>query len=171
MSLKRVLQLGIVLIILLNVLQWLFLYDSKKKPSKLSIHSYGFFPLYETNFVKTVTLNQPYLLWVSIRIETLTPFNTDLTDVRLKLEAIKEDQVLGSLIIQGNTFKRLGIEGSESQLDNQFDVVRISQKSNTPESPLDCFKYQERCSYRITVIQPCEKYESVKTELWVLECN
>ena len=170
--LKRALLAGIIFVILLSILQWFLWRDASRKPPKLLNHSYGFFPLYEANFEKTVTMNQPNLLWFSIRIETLTPFDTDLNMVKLKIEAIENDQVIGSKIIHGDTFKRWRIDELEPKLTNRFDIVRINQKNGiTPKNSLDCFKYQERCSYRITIVQPCEKYDNVITELWATKCN
>ena len=174
--LKRALQTGttlvIFLIILLSILWWLLMCDPSRISPKLVNSCHGFFPLYETNFVKTVVLNQPNLLWFSIRIETLTPFDTNLSDVILKIEAIKNDQVLGSQTIQGDIFKRWGGDNLEPKLTNHFGVVRINQKYNAvPKNSLDHFKYQEQGCYRITVVQPCEKYESARTKLWAMKCN
>ena len=142
--------------------------NQNPRPKSIVKQKEGVFPLYEKNFSKMISIDQhPYFIRFYIHIET--PFLSDpkLDDVGLRLDAIKNGQVIGSQLIQGNGFYRFC--KPEPALTHLYAIARVHSKSvfGSTES---YFKFREPCNYRLTVIQPCEEYACIVTELRTARC-
>ena len=143
----------------------------------------GFFPLYEKGFAKMISVAQhPYLLQFFVYIEASAPINLNWEDVILKLEAIKDGQVIGSHLIQGEC---ADMYDSRSGLTNKYTFavskpigyynprnaeVTLNDYNNmrqmtTGKVSVYYFNMLEPGIYRVTVVQPCEAYEYTVTEL------
>ena len=118
----------------------------------------GFFPLYEPGFTRTVSVDKhPVELNFSIRIETQSPSDIKLDDVVLKLEAIKDGRVIGDRLIHGHEF------GPPPHI---YVIIKSPSKNHSQVQEA-YFEYRKPATYRLTVVQPCEKYEYINTELQI----
>jgi hypothetical protein len=124
----------------------------------------GFFPLYETGFEKTVSLEyQPHTLIFSISIETQSPVNLNLDDTILNLEAVKDGKIIGTQTIHGYTFRKYGGLNPTNHL---YAIVSANSK-NWPRNDNEYFKSRNPATYRLTVVHPSEKYKYVSTDLHI----
>ena len=113
-----------------------------------------------------------------IFIETLTPSIPKLDDVVLKVEVINDGEVIGSHLIQGNTFHNMG--KSEPKTTYLYAIFKGRSKNNKdshnidvsfdPEMTVRYFEERKKAIYRFTVIHPCEKHENVSMELRSARC-
>ena len=147
----------------------------KQEPRPFSMieQDEGFFPLYEKDFTKTISIDKhPYTCRFFIFIKTPSPSELNLDNVILKLEAIKNEEIIGAQLIHGSTFCKFS---STSDLMHYAIAIAYNKrardfsstdKTNAPhETVMRCFKLREPGIYRLTVVQPCEKYEYAKSEL------
>ena len=128
----------------------------------------GLFPLYEEGFSTTVSMDQhPYLLNFRLAVNTLEPLYFNLDDIVLKLEAIEDGQVIGSRLVHGSEMRHWG--GSGAGRETGYLLVRVHNKRDS-EDTKNYFGFRKPATYRLTVIQPCEEYDCVTTELRTDRC-
>jgi len=144
-------------------------YHNQEPRPRSSVQQHeGFFPLYEKDCSKTISIDQhPNVLRFFIYIETQFLSDPKLDDVVLSLEAIKDGEVIGSQIIQGTSFYNMGKSGLSFNHLYAIAHVYAKQINGTPKS---YFKARNPCTYRLKVVQPCEKYEYVISELRTSRC-
>ena len=163
--------------------------------SRPVLQNEGFFPLYEMNYSKTISIDHhPFWLHFALYIETSYPLNLKWDDVVLKLEAIKDGQVIGTHLMHGSFDN---VSRLEPGLINRYTIVEVTTDKEIMRNsksivaareegiPIDSkttvdsynntglagkvnvsyFNFGEPAVYRLTVVQPCEKYEYVVTEL------
>lgn len=159
-------------------------YNSYTRPPKLCYKNFGYFPLYEKGFSKTISIQQPNLLRLESRIITSSRFVAELGFVVLKLERLKNGKLVDIKTIKLEGLKTNMIEDIKTNQDNSFTErleksnhanhcitnvfifpsISIDDYSLNNESSFK-FDYLEKAVYRITVVQPCDKYECLLTEL------
>ena len=131
----------------------------------------GVYLLHETGFSKTVSIDHhpPFLLFY-IFIEPPVPLEIKWDDVVIQIEAIQDGQAVGSRLIQGNTFYRMGEVGMGWDVTPGGLLFAITAFGNKERGKKHYFNKGERASYRLTVVQACEKYEYetrlITTQLW-----
>jgi len=155
-------------------------------PAKANIEqNEGVFLLHETGFSKTVSIDRhPPFLRLFIFIEPPVPLEMKWNDVVIQIEAIQDGQAVGSRLIQGNTFYRMGEVGGGWDLTPGgllFGITVVASKEQARRRNVNrqnvrnefnslYFNKGERASYRLTVVQACEKYEYetrlITTQLW-----
>lgn len=140
----------------------------RPRPHSVVEQDEGFFPLYETGFSKMISMGQhPLFVLYVISIETQSLSDPELNPVVLRLDAIKGGEIIGSRLIHGDTF--INQAESEPGLNHRYTVASINSKSMSSSSET-YFKLREPCMYRLTVVQPCEQYEYITSELRTVRC-
>lgn len=166
MTFKKLLIIFGLLVAVIAAATLKIIYNVHTRPGKLSSAQYGHFPLYEKGFSKTISMRQParFILYVSIVSEL--EMSVDTCDTIVMLEVLKNGQFVHVETVAGTSFRKLIDDKKDDCLEKSFELLRFRLVT----SPVT-LKHLEKVVYRVTVVQPCMKYENLSTELYALMFN